>query len=52
MASMRHGGDSSGMKFWAHYCIVDRCITETAEGEECSWCGERQQFVCDDPNDN
>lgn len=39
------------MTFWPHYCPVDRCITETADGEECSWCGERQQQIeCDDPD--
>lgn len=38
------------MCFWPHYCPVDRCITETAEGEECPWCGEREQrFSCDAP---
>lgn len=39
------------MTFWPHYCPVDRCITETLEGEECPWCGERpQRITCDEPD--
>lgn len=30
------------IRFWRHFCRIDRCLIDTAEGEECSWCGERE----------
>jgi len=28
------------MKYWTHYCPVERCEISVGQGEDCNWCGE------------